>query len=259
MRAPSAPGPTARPGAGHRRLAAVTIPPARVEQSRRLAHVIVTEPFQRRTWSEIGFFLCSGALTAAGMAFVAVTMATGVFLAVTFVGLVIIAGSVRGARGIGTWHRDLARRFLGEDIADPPPFAPLPGLLGWLQAALKDRAGWRAMAYAVTKVPLVLLTVWLALSIWVQGLLWIAVPVLHGGGPGPGVGVGVGVVRNFVGPARVGGGIPDVFRSLVTGLLGVLLIFAAPWAMRLMIEIDRRLMRVLLGPDALTARVRSLE
>ena len=41
--------------------------------------------------------------------------------------------------------------------------------------------------------------------------------------------------------------------------VGILLFFAAPWVVRAVVYLDRRAMRVLLAPDALTARVRSLE
>ena len=42
-------------------------------------------------------------------------------------------------------------------------------------------------------------------------------------------------------------------------LYGALLFFVAPWPMRLVVYIDRQLMHLLLGPDPMTARVRSLE
>ena len=42
-------------------------------------------------------------------------------------------------------------------------------------------------------------------------------------------------------------------------LLGGVLLLLAPWPMRLVTEVDRRLMRILLGPDPSTARVRTLE
>jgi signal transduction histidine kinase len=42
-------------------------------------------------------------------------------------------------------------------------------------------------------------------------------------------------------------------------LYGTLLFFLAPWPMRLVVYVDRQLMRLLLSPDPMTARVRSLE
>ena len=45
----------------------------------------------------------------------------------TATGLVVIAGSLRGARGIGGFHRHLARSLLDEHIEDPEPFVARPG------------------------------------------------------------------------------------------------------------------------------------
>ena len=42
-------------------------------------------------------------------------------------------------------------------------------------------------------------------------------------------------------------------------MTGVVLLFIAPWAMRLVVYLDRRMMHLLLGPDAASSRVRSLE
>ena len=40
---------------------------------------------------------------------------------------------------------------------------------------------------------------------------------------------------------------------------GVVFLFVAPWTMRLVVYLDRRMMHLLLGPDAAASRVRSLE
>ena len=42
-------------------------------------------------------------------------------------------------------------------------------------------------------------------------------------------------------------------------MTGVVLLFVAPWTMRLVVYLDRRMMHLLLGPDAAASRVRSLE
>ena len=132
----------------------IVLSEARLEQIHRIARTIWNEPFARRTWSELLFFVFSVLLAAAGMAFIAVTMLGGIALAVTFIGLVIIAASLRGARGIGGFHRALARNFLDENIAEPEPFVARPGFFGWLQSALRDPIGWRSVAYSLLKIPL---------------------------------------------------------------------------------------------------------
>lgn len=216
---------------------------------------ILAEPFQRRTWNEVAFFLVTTVLGAVGVGFVLATMVAGAFLAVTVVGLVVVAAAVRAARGIGGWHRGLARHLLHEDIADPEPFVHRRGVLGWLQAALKDLAGWRAVTYIVAKMPLALLTLWVGFSFWIDALLWLGYPVW--GRPG-GEPAEFGIVRNLTGANFVGAG-PGGVHTAYVFLLGVLFFFAAPWPMRGMLYLDRRLMDVLLGPDATTARIRTLE
>src|ERR1700683_3831770 len=123
-------------------------------RAREVARNILTTPFTKRTWSELLYLLVGIAVAGVGFAFVALTLAAGTVFAVTFVGLAIIALSVRGARGIGGIQRDLAYGLLGEQIDVPAQFAPRPGFFGWLQSALRDRAGWRAVAYLIAKVPL---------------------------------------------------------------------------------------------------------
>jgi signal transduction histidine kinase len=236
---------------GVRRQRSAMIPTARIEAARGIGRMLLREPFQRRTWSELAFFLVSGLVACLGAAFVIVTMGMGLFLAVVFVGVLLIAACLRGVRGIGSWHRGLARHFLDERIPEPEPFRPRPGFFGWLGAAFRDWAGWRALGYTVVKIPLLIFGIWFALSVWIEAFLSLLYAVLggHGGvsrfGPlGSQIGVGPGP----------GGGHREALL-----LYGVLLFFVAPWPMRLVVYIDRQFMRLLLSPDPLTARVRTLE
>ena len=227
------------------------VPEQRIQQLRSIVHTVLREPFQRRTWSELLFFLVSGGIGGIGAAFAFATLGGGAILAVTFIGVVIIAGGLRGIRGIGAWHRALARNLLGERIADPEPFVSRPGFFGWLQSALRDRAAWRALAYVVVKIPIIIFGVWFGLSVWL-GSAELILGRLVGGGNGAGFGFARGVL---------GGGYNSAgfFRNLVLLIFGLLLLLLAPWTMRLVVFVDRQVMRILLGPDALTSRVRTLE
>jgi signal transduction histidine kinase len=238
-------------GGGLRQQRGATILTARIEQARGLGRTILREPFHRRTWSELAFFLVSGLVGCLGAVFVLVTMGLGVFLAVVFVGLLIIAGSLRGLRGIGAWHRALAGHFLDEHIPEPEPFRPRPGFFGWLGAAFRDWAGWRALGYTVVKIPLLIFGIWLALSVWIEAFLSVFYAVI-GGHRGVSE---FGPLRGNlgVGPASGGGHREALF------FYGTLLFFLAPWPMRLVVYLDRQLMRLLLSPDPMTARVRTLE
>ena len=236
---------------GVRRLGTRGLPAARAEQNRGIVSTILGEPFRSRSWSELAFFLVSGLAGCIGAVFAAVTLGLGVFLAVVFVGLLVIAGSLRGIRGIGAWHRALARFFLDERIPEPEPFVARPGLFGWLGAAFRDWVAWRTLGYTVIKVPLVIFGVWFALSVWIEALLSL-LDALFGGHAGVS---GFGLLRlGTSGPNPTG-----VAHREVLFLYGVVLFFLAPWPMRLVVYVDRQLMRLLLSPDPMTIRVRSLE
>ena len=60
-------------------------------------------------------------------------------------------------------------------------------------------------------------------------------------------------------PGLFSGDQAGFFHGLGIFLAGVVLLFAAPWVVRAIVQLDRLVMRVLLAPDALSVRVRSLE
>jgi signal transduction histidine kinase len=232
----------------------VRVSPDRTGQAQHLARLIATEPFHKRSWAELGFFLASAAVTCAGVLVLGALGIVGLALTVAFVGVVVLAGGLRAARGLGRWQRALARRTLGEEIADPEPFSPRPGLFGWLRASFGDRAAWRGVGYLVVKVPLTVFGVWFALSVWVEALLSIASPVTGGVGFGR-----FGLFGRAFAPGygpRLAPGFPIHVGVFVTG---VVLLFIAPWTMRLVVYLDRQMMHLLLGPGAASSRVRSLE
>ena len=69
----------------------ILVSEARLEQLRRIARAVGEEPFARRTRSELLFFVLTVPLAAVGTAFILLTMFAGFALAVTFVGLIIVA------------------------------------------------------------------------------------------------------------------------------------------------------------------------
>jgi signal transduction histidine kinase len=220
---------------------------------RTIAHTVMRTPFTRRTWQELLFMVGGSALASAGFALVVLTMAVGVVLAVTFLGLAVIGVSLRGARGIGTVQRRMARGLLDEQIEEPGPFAAQPGFLGWIQSALRDRIAWRTVGYLALKVPLAFFGILTAFSVWFDAVICVVTP-WRGGGP-PAV---FGLPRAFF-PAGLLSPESGGFHSVAIFIIGVVFFFVAPWPTRIMVYVDRLLMRALLGPDAVTVRVRSLE
>jgi signal transduction histidine kinase len=234
----------------------IAVSEARLEQGRRLARTILREPFRSRAWRELLYFVVGGLLAGLSIVFVAVTLSAGIGLFITFIGVIIMAASVRGARGFGRYHRSLARSLIDEDIAEPDPFISKPGFFGWLQSALRDRTGWRAMGYLVLKVPLVILGIWFALSVWIDSFFCLTYPVLGAGSVRP---KEFGVFRSLFPPGYLLVRSSGFFHGLFIFITGILLFFVAPWTMRLIVYLDRHLVRLLLSPDPLTARLRSLE
>ena len=232
----------------------IRIPEEQADRFRHLARVVAGEPFKRRCWAELAYFLVSSLLAGAAALALAVIGLSGLLLTVAFVGFLLLAGGLHAARGFGGWQRDLARGILGAEIPGPEPSVTRPGLFGWLRASLADRAAWKAVAYFVAKVPLALFGVWFALSVWIEALLGIVSP-LFGASENDRFGVFGHLL--YTGPGF--GQPPDVWTRFGMFVTGVVLLFIAPWTMRLVVYVDQRMVRLLLGPDALDSRVRSLE
>jgi signal transduction histidine kinase len=230
----------------------IRIPQERAEQTKHLFERIGREPFEKRSWAELGYFLASSALACAAVFVLGALGIAGLALTVVFVGVVILAGGLRAARGFGRWQRALAWRVLGEHIAEPEPFSARPGLFGWLRASLGDPAAWREAGYFVAKVPLTIFGVWFALSVWVEALFGIASPLTGGNGAARFSPFG----RILLHPGGPAPGPPTRVAVFVTG---VVLLFVAPWTMRLVVYVDRRMMHLLLGPGASASRLRRLE
>jgi signal transduction histidine kinase len=229
-------------------------PNSRLEE---VARTIVETPFTRRTWSELLFMMAGMPIAFFGLAFVGITMAAGVMLAITFIGFAIIAIAVRGARGIGGLQRKLARALLDEAIEEPASFSPRPGYLGWLQSALRDRAGWKAMAYLAIKVPLSFVAFLTAFSLWWDAFRCLTYPLWGIGNHG---GVAEwGTVQVIFRPSWLSDGSGGPFVALAIVITGAIFFFVAPWPVRFFDYLDRLLMRSLLAPDAVTVRVRNLE
>ena len=220
-----------------------------------LAQRIGREPFTKRPWAELAFFLVSGGLAGLGLAFVGFTMLGGVVLAITFFGLALLALSLRSARGMGGWQRSLARSMLGVTVEDPEPFAGRRGFLGWLQSSLRDRVAWRAVAYLAVKVPWTILGVFVAVSLWWDAFACLTGVFARGGGGLPVWGLMRGIFPGSQYWLQEG----NFFHVVGVFILGAIFFFAAPWVTRGFVNVDRILIRALLGPDPMATRVRTLE
>lgn len=75
----------------------------------------------RRTWQEIAHLLANLPVSIFGFVYVVTMVSTGSALAVTVVGLPLLAGGLLGARQLGKLERARARALLGLRIDEPSP------------------------------------------------------------------------------------------------------------------------------------------
>ncbi|MGW7609588.1 sensor histidine kinase [Streptomyces sp. NPDC054766] len=134
----------------------------------------------RQTWLEIAHLLANLPASIIGFVYVVTMLATGAGLAVTVVGLPLLAAGLRGSRQLGKVERARARRLLRLRIDEP---SPLPvrrtGFFGWLWSSLKDPVGWRAVLYDLIRLPWGVVTFTVTLvSLFV---LWPVLPFIARG------------------------------------------------------------------------------
>jgi signal transduction histidine kinase len=122
---------------------------------------------------EIGFALLGFPVALAGLLLAVAGAYAGGLLAVTIVGLPVLAAEVRAARFAGRWHRGLLRALLGVRIEPPARIAAAHGMLGWVGAGLADAAGWRGVGYLLVRFPLAVLGLLSALVLPALGGLMI--------------------------------------------------------------------------------------
>ncbi|WLQ32386.1 sensor domain-containing protein [Streptomyces castrisilvae] len=163
----------------------------------------------------------------------------GVLLSLTVLGLPFVAAALMGARGFGTLHRRLTGWLLGEPV-EPPGGLPRPkGVLARGRAVLTDPVAWRTLLYLVLRLPLgvagfVVAVVLVPACVWLTGFpLW---------------------GRLLEPDAR-----PAVWLDAGAVVLGVVLLWAMPGALRALSGANRWLARSLLGPARAQRRVRELE
>ena len=223
-----------------------------------LVRAALRAPFARRARRELGYCLAGVPPSLIGFAVITILLIGGTGLTVTllgtFPGLLVLVLTLRLARRLGGLYRRIAARLLGGQFPAPPPFRPARGILGRLDARLRDGAGWRAVAYTGLKLPLSLLGLYAA-SYWVSGLVNLTSPLwwaLFRGPPGS-------TVQAITPVPGIGFGVASWPGTLGEFLVGGATLLAAPWVTRAVTTGDRWLIRNLLGPGPLAQRVRELE
>ncbi|MFJ5718775.1 sensor histidine kinase [Streptomyces sp. NPDC093149] len=133
----------------------------------------------RWTWKEIGHLLADLPMALAGFVYTVFMLGVGVGLAVTVIGLPLLAAGLQGARLIGRAERGRARAMLGVWVDEPSPTVLSrreQGFFPWLWSSLMDPVGWRAVLYSFIRLPWGVLTfVVVLVSLF---LLWPVLPFI---------------------------------------------------------------------------------
>ena len=232
------------------------------EEIRRVAGLIVQAPLTRRNRRELLYCALGGPAGIAGFLVTVVLLALGLTISAsilgTVVGLLLLTLTLRISRRLGSLHRRLSNRFLGQQVEAPPAFQPGTGVLGRLDRRLRDRAAWRGIWYSLVKLPVASVQIY-ALALTACGLADLLYPLFwalfrnhQGGNISP-----LAVLQ----PLPFGGSF-KVYSwpgTIPAALFGAVCVVAGAWVARGINAGDRALVRGLLGPSSMAERVSELE
>lgn len=205
-----------------------------------------------RPWKQTAHLLLDLPLGIAWFTWVVTLVATGGGLAITLIGIPLLAFTVMSGRWIGSAERARSRALLDDDPPAPAPLVHEPGAWPWIKAALTDRTGWKALGYGLVMLPWGILTFTIAVTVWSLALGLVALPTFDWALPDGGFEwgsyrlTGLGLVGAYVG----------------CFVLGLAVLAATPRIVDALAEGDRRLVRLLLSPneqELLARRVSELQ
>ncbi|WP_018637392.1 sensor histidine kinase [Parafrankia elaeagni] len=130
-----------------------------------------------RSWRRVLFLLLDFPLGLVGFVFVAAWFSVGVGLAVTVVGLPLLALGLVGVRALGTVERARAGAMLGVRVPSASkPRSSSAGIVARLWAGVADPVGWRHALYFLVRLPWVIFTFVVVLVVLLVG--WPVLPVV---------------------------------------------------------------------------------
>jgi signal transduction histidine kinase len=202
--------------------------------------------YDRRAWARLLYAVIGGPLAVLGFAYGLLVLLPGTVASATLIGLPWLATGVRAARGPAAVHRGLVRGLLRDPIESPPRPPAARGPFGWIRVGLTDATGWRALAYLVLKLPPAVVATVATAFVCLYGLtaalypLWSRFTVF----PSTTDERGTHLVTLTLGDWTM----PEWLYVAAVGLAGLLLLLAAPWVARGLVQPDRLLARALLRP-----------
>jgi signal transduction histidine kinase len=218
---------------------------------------IARAPVSRRTLAQLGYCAVAYPLGLLLVAPLLGLLVPGLLLTCTVIGaaagLLLLALAMTGCRAVGALYRRLALGLLQARIEGPAPFRRGRGVLGRVDARLRDGAGWRGAAYVLLRVPLAAAGAYLVALPWIAGLFNLSYPfwwiVLS---PSSRLADSAALPAGSF-HARTPG------DAVAVGLLGAAMLLIAPWTTRLAVAADLWLITHLLGHSGRAERIRELE
>jgi hypothetical protein len=191
-----------------------------------------------RTARETAYLLLDLPVGIAGFTVMVACLATGVSLAITLVGVPLLAGTLLLARYAAAWERQRARALLGVSLEAPPaPAATGSSLVHRLFSPLRDRANWSASGYFLLLLPVGTVTFSAAITWWATAVFLLTLPAWSWALP-------EGSLRMPDGGAELSG-----FWELAGASAGGLLLLAlTPFVIHASTHADRSLLRLVGTP-----------
>lgn len=196
----------------------------------------------RAVWSQ-SLYLLTDLAVGIGLFTAFVTLlSTGLGLAITVVGIPLLAVTVWGGRLVGQFEAARMRALLGRDL---PAWPAVQWGTGWwvrTRQALADGPGWRGVAYSMLMLPWGILTFTLTVTLWSLAAGLVSSPLwrLWSDAPPP-------FVLNGHKVSLDQGALMAL--SVVACMLGLLLLAALPRLIAGLAALDVRLASALLAPD----------
>ena len=140
--------------------------------------------------AEAAYLTVGVPLTMAGFLLILLTAVFGAMLCASLAGvaagLALLTATTVAGRGLAAVHRRLAAALPGwpPPLPGPAPFVPGRGLLGRVDARLRDGPGWRGACYVLLRLPLALASLYAVASCWVGRPVLPDLPGLVGNRPG---------------------------------------------------------------------------
>lgn len=142
---------------------------------------LLTAPLrERQTYRNLAYLALAFPLGLVEFVFLAVGLALGLGLLITWIGLAILLATLGGAVVLARLEGALATRLLGAELTPAQPARPVAGsIFARLVAHLTCRATWTSLAYLAAKLPLGVATFVVGVTALGAAAALVAAPLMY--------------------------------------------------------------------------------